>query len=81
MITIDSNGWILPQCIYCDGMMEFNYHRWIGTTIMNADFNLYCRYCHYAIRIEPSTTDKDTKHTKYKIEVYNESNYLLEEDE
>jgi len=81
MILIDENGWITPECIFCQGMMEFNYHRWIGTTIMNADFNLYCRECHYAVSIEPATTDKSCKHTKHKITVYNNSQCLQEEEQ
>jgi len=81
MILIDKNGWITPECIFCQGMMEFNYHRWIGTAIQNADFNLYCRDCHYAVSIQPTTTDTSCRQTKYKIDVYNESQYSKEEEE
>jgi len=81
MITIDKNGWINPICPYCEFVMEFNYHRWIGTTIMNADFNLYCKECHYAVSIEPSTTDKSMRKTNHNITVYNQSYYLQDGEE
>jgi hypothetical protein len=81
MITIDKNGWINPVCPYCSFVMSINYHRWLGVTIMNADFNLYCKECHYAVSIEPATTDQNCKSTKIVVTRYNESHYLQEEEE
>ena len=80
MIQIDANGWIMPQCPHCDGMMELNYHRWTTAKRVDADLNMYCRYCHYAVSIEPSTTDKNLKKTELKVEIYNESHYDREEE-
>jgi hypothetical protein len=48
---------------------------------MNADFNLYCKECHYAVSIEPATTDQNCKSTKIVVTRYNESHYLQEEEE
>lgn len=61
--------------------MELNYHRWTTSSRLEADLNMYCRYCHYAVSILPGTTDKNLKKTSYKIDCYNESQMDALEDE
>lgn len=73
MIQIDENGWINPVCPHCEFVMEFNYHRWTTSSRPEADLNMYCRECHYAISIKPSTTDKNLLKMPVEIECYNES--------
>ncbi len=82
MITIDENGWINPTCPYCECVMEFNYHRWLKLPSELPDLNLYCRRCHYAVKIEPATTDHDDtwiERTATKIIRYNRSGFDEEE--
>jgi len=71
-ITIDKNGWINPTCPYCECVMEFNYSKWWKS---DPNLNMYCRFCHFAVEITPSTIDKSVNKTKNIIKIYNESQY------
>jgi hypothetical protein len=84
MISIDENGWINPTCPYCECVMEFNYHAWLKLSSKFPDLNLYCRRCHYAVKIEPATTDYSEHYierTFTKVTRYNRSGFDEEEEE
>ena len=80
MIQIDKNGWINPTCPYCECVMEFNYHRWTQSSFPEPDLNLYCRRCHYAVKIQPATTTNELERTPTKITRYNQSVFDQEEE-
>jgi hypothetical protein len=73
-ILIDKNGWINPTCPKCECVMEFNYTNWHKSgkhVFQYPDLNMYCRYCHYAVHIKPSTIDAtNATQTDYDIQVY-----------
>lgn len=81
MIQPDDNGWINPTCPHCECVMEFNYHRWTTSSFLQADFNLYCRRCNYAVSITPATTDDSLKRKPNVIEEYNPSDFAQGEEE
>ena len=68
-ITIDKNGWINPVCPKCKCVMDFNYHQYLCFPI--PDLNLYCRHCHFAVKITPATTDRSINRTPNEVTIYN----------
>lgn len=60
---MDSNGWINPTCPHCECVMEFNYSIWTRKNkhvTKLPDLNMYCRLCHYAVRIKPAVISTDS---------------------
>ena len=75
---MDQNGWINPTCPHCECVMELNYSIWSKDDNFIdklPTLNMYCRFCHYAVKITPAimSVDLDVLRRNTQFECYNTS--------